>query len=107
LVFQCAKQVMSLPTIQNLAIMGLNLSGHHLTLAVILILKHATLLCLSNLSPESALTQAELAYQEANIDLRIQQYLRASSQEHSVQQFVDFIMATYIGPSQSSVKTYA
>jgi len=67
---------------------------------------HATPLR-SNLLSKSALTHAELAYQEANIDLRIQQYLRASSQEHTVQQFVGFIMATEIGPSQSSVEPYA
>ena len=65
--------------------------------AVILILRHATFLRLSNLSSESALTRGELAYREANIDLRIQQYLRASSQERSIEQFVGFIMATEIG----------
>jgi hypothetical protein len=64
--------------------------------AVILILKHATSLGL-NISPESALTNAELAYQEANIDLKIQQFLAASSQEHSVQLFAGFIMVTDIG----------
>jgi hypothetical protein len=65
--------------------------------AVILILKHATFLRLSNLSPESALTHAELDYQKANIDLKIQQHLMASSQEHSVKQFASFIMATDLG----------
>jgi hypothetical protein len=65
--------------------------------AVILILKHATSLCLLINSSESALTQAELAYQEANIDLKIQQFLAASSQEHSVQLFAGFIMVTDIG----------
>jgi hypothetical protein len=64
--------------------------------AVILILKHATSLGL-NISPESALTNAELAYQEANIDWKIQEHLTASSQEHSVKQFAAFIMATDIG----------
>ncbi|KAH9017264.1 hypothetical protein EDB84DRAFT_1522295, partial [Lactarius hengduanensis] len=68
--------------------------GRHLILAVILILKHATFLHLSNLSPESALTHAELDYQAANIDAKIQQYLMSSSQEHSVKQFTAFIMAT-------------
>lgn len=65
--------------------------------AIILIFKHATLLRLSNFSSESALTQAELDYQKANIDLTIQQqlqHLKASSQEHSVELFVHFIMAT-------------
>ncbi|KAH9010873.1 hypothetical protein EDB85DRAFT_2160535 [Lactarius pseudohatsudake] len=75
---------------------------HHLILAVILILKHATLLRHSNLSPKSALIRAELDYREANIDLVIQQYL-ASSQEHIVELFEEFIMDTDIVPSQSSV----
>ncbi|KAH9047168.1 hypothetical protein EDB84DRAFT_1575478 [Lactarius hengduanensis] len=61
--------------------------------AVILILKHATLLRLSNLSPKSALTHAELDYRAANIDVDIQQYLMASSQDHSVELFAAFIMA--------------
>jgi hypothetical protein len=72
----------------------------HLTIveAVILILKHATSLLLSNLLlPESALTHAELEYREANIDLKIQQLLEASSQEHTVKFFAGFIMATDIG----------
>jgi len=95
---------MSLPSIQNLTI-----SDHHLILAVILILKHATFLRLSNLTSKSALSHADLDYQEANIDLKIQ-LLMASSQEHSVVLFAHFIMATDIEcrhpdilvPSQSS-----
>ncbi|KAH9001720.1 hypothetical protein EDB92DRAFT_95010 [Lactarius akahatsu] len=86
---------MSLPTIQNLTSTGL--SGHHLILAVILILKHATFIRLSNVSPESALTHAELHYRHANIDSNIQQYLTTSSQEHSIELFAAFIMATDIG----------
>ncbi len=65
--------------------------------AVILILKHATFLRLSDSTSESAITRAELDYREANIDLKIRQYLTASSQEHSVEQFAGFIMATDIG----------
>jgi hypothetical protein len=68
--------------------------------AVILILKHATFLCLSNLSPKSALTRAELDYQKANVNSIIQQYCTTSPQEHSVEQlelFAAFIMATDIG----------
>jgi hypothetical protein len=65
--------------------------------AIILLLKHATYFRLSNLSPESALTQAELHYQEANVDSKIQQHLAASSQEHSVEIFAAFVMATDIG----------
>jgi hypothetical protein len=63
--------------------------------AVILILKHATFLQLSE-SYTSALTHAELDYQKANIDLNVHQVL-ASSSEHSVKKFVEFIMATDIG----------
>jgi hypothetical protein len=65
--------------------------------AVILILKHATFLRLMNMSAESALTHADLDYQEANIDLNIQQHLTVSSQEHSVDLLAGFIMATNIG----------
>jgi hypothetical protein len=73
--------------------------------AVILILKHATLLRHSNL-PESALAYAELDYQKANIDVAIQQHLMASP-EPSVEQFSVFIMGTDIGlficPSVTSI----
>ena len=65
--------------------------------AVILLLKHANYLLLSQLSSESALTRAELHYREGNVDLKIQQHLAASSQVHSVELFVGFIMATDIG----------
>jgi hypothetical protein len=64
--------------------------------AVILILKHATLLRLSNISPESALTQAGRDYQAANIDSKIQQLLAVPSPEPSVEQLASFIMATDI-----------
>ena len=65
--------------------------------AVILILKHATSLRLSNQPPDLALNQVEQAYQEENMDWNIQQYLRALHQEPSVEQFLAFIMATNIG----------
>jgi len=65
--------------------------------AVILILKHATLLRLSNSSPQSALAHAELAYREANIDLKIQQHLASSSQMDFVKPSEVFIKATDIG----------
>ena len=70
----------------------------HLTFvkAVILILKHATLLQLST-PLGSALNQSELDYQEANIHLNIQHHLMASSPEHSINKLVAFIMATDIG----------
>ena len=64
--------------------------------AVTLILKHATFLRVSNL-PKSALTYADLDYQEANIDVAIQQHLMAIGTEHSVEQFVGFIMGTDFG----------
>ena len=63
--------------------------------AVILILKHATFLRLSN-SQEAASTQAGLDYQESNIDLKIQEYLKTFSYE-DVNQFAGFIKATEIG----------
>ena len=65
--------------------------------AVVIILKHATLLRLSNLPPKLALTRAELEYQEANIDLKIHEHLMVSSQVQDIEQFADFIMATDIG----------
>ena len=65
--------------------------------AVILILKHATFLLLSGLSWQLALVHADQHYQQANIDLKIQEYLAASSQELSVEQLASFIMATDIG----------
>ena len=71
--------------------------------AVLIILKHATLLRLSNLPSESALTQAELEYQEADIDSKICEQLRVSSQVQSIELFADFIMATDIGWSLKSL----
>ena len=64
--------------------------------AVLLILKHATVLRLSN-TLKSALSQANLDYKKAKIDLTIQKHLLAYSFEDSVEQFVGFIMATEIG----------
>ena len=55
------------------------------------------LFCISELSPESALVQADTDYQAANIHQTIQQYLTAPSQEHSIEGYVGFIMATDIG----------
>ena len=73
--------------------------------AVILILKHATLLCLSSfLYPSSALTQVEKNYQEANIDVNIQEYLDASPQQHSIEPHAGFIMAAHLGLFISSGK---
>ena len=73
------------------------LSAFNSVIAVIIIFKHATFLRLSNPSAESALTYAEMDFWASKIDLKIQEYLVASSQENSVEQFADFIMATDIG----------
>ncbi|KAH9012264.1 hypothetical protein EDB84DRAFT_1583090 [Lactarius hengduanensis] len=73
--------------------------------AVVVIFKHATFLRLKGLSSESSLTQAELDYREANIDLKIQEHLTGSSQD-SVELSASFIMATHIEPSRSSVKEH-
>ncbi|KAH9053398.1 hypothetical protein EDB87DRAFT_1690261 [Lactarius vividus] len=61
--------------------------------AVILILKQATFLRLSNMSTESTLTHAEVDYRAGDIDSKIRQHLTAPSQEHSDESFADFIMA--------------
>ncbi|KAH9021800.1 hypothetical protein EDB85DRAFT_2293399 [Lactarius pseudohatsudake] len=61
--------------------------------AVILILKHATFLRLSNMSGASALAHAEVDYREGNIDSKIRQHLTAPSQEHSDESSAGFIMA--------------
>ena len=62
-----------------------------------MIFKHATFLCLSNLSPESALTHADVDYRAGDMELKIQQFLTASSQEHSIEQFACFIKSNDIG----------
>ena len=59
-------------------------------------MKHATFLRLSNLRSELALRKADLHYQQANIDMKIQEYL-TTCQVQSVTQSVGFIMATDIG----------
>lgn len=61
-------------------------------------MKHATILWVSN-ETEEALTLAEQGYQEANIDLKVQGYLKAftSKQKMSVETISDFIMATNFG----------
>ncbi|KAH9021793.1 hypothetical protein EDB85DRAFT_2293394 [Lactarius pseudohatsudake] len=91
LVFQFVDQIMSFPTFQNLP--PTRLGRYHLIIAVILILKHATFLRLSDMSAESALTHAEADYCEGNIDSKIRQHLTAPSQEQSDQSFAGFIMA--------------
>lgn len=68
--------------------------------AIILILKHATFLRLSNLNlstAETALAQAELDYQEAKMDLKVQQHLAVSSHEHTAELSAGFILASDFG----------
>jgi hypothetical protein len=64
--------------------------------AVVLILKHATFLCISK-HPKFALAQADLDYQRATIDLKVQEHLEAYSPVDSVEQSAAFIMVTEIG----------
>ena len=64
--------------------------------AVILILKHATTLRTSN-GPEKALALAGKDYKKANVDFKIQEYLKEFTSEDSVEKFADFIMTTNIG----------
>ena len=64
--------------------------------AATLILKHATLLRTSH-PPEAALNIVDLAYQRANIDESIQQFLSACALDISVEQFAGFVMGTEIG----------
>ena len=59
--------------------------------AVVLILKHATSLCHS-MSPGPALIQADLDYQTAGVEKKVQQHLMAS-QRHSAELDSTFIMA--------------
>ena len=66
---------------------------------VVLMLKHATALRLSS-TPEDALIQAELDFQEADMDWKIQEYLKAFTPEASfdtIPKAIDFIMATNLG----------
>ena len=64
--------------------------------ALLLIFKHAMFLRLSN-TTKSALNLAGLNYQKADIDLKVQDYLKVSSPDHSVEEFASFIRATDIG----------
>ena len=63
---------------------------------VLVIFKHAMFLRHSN-TGESALDLAVSAYQQADIDLKIQGFLNAYSPEHSVEEVASFIMTTEIG----------
>ena len=65
--------------------------------ATLIILKHASLLHLSNISPKLALIRAELEYQQADIDSKIDEYLMMHSQAQGIELFAGFIMTTDIG----------
>jgi hypothetical protein len=67
--------------------------------AIILICKHATILCFSGSTAELALTQAESNYQKANIASKIEEHFTSSYQEYSVEQFIGFLMNINIGSS--------
>ena len=68
-------------------------------IAIILIFKHAAILCLSGISAELAITQAESKYHQANIASKIQEHFTASYEEYSTEQFIGFLMNTNIGLS--------
>ena len=59
-------------------------------------MKHANTLRHSN-KPEKALALAGKDYKQANVDFKIQEYLKEFTSEDSVEKFADFIMATNIG----------
>lgn len=74
-----------------------------------LILKHATFLRFSDTSRHSVLTIAEQNYQQANMDLKIQQHLAEpseDSEEHSVEKLAEFILATDIVPPQDAAASH-
>jgi hypothetical protein len=64
------------------------------------------------MSPKSALADAALNYQRANINVTIQQHLTACAAKQSVEQFVGFVMSTNIGlfiflPCVTSISYYS
>ena len=67
--------------------------------AIILILKHAAVLCLSGISAKSAVTQAESSFWKANIMSQIGGHFTGSYQEYPVRQFIDLLRDTNIGSS--------
>lgn len=76
--------------------------------ALILIFKCAAILHLAGISTISALSQAELKYEKANVALKIQEHFPASYEEYSMEQFISFLMNTNIGLlSLSSTKIVA
>ena len=76
--------------------------------AIILIFKHAAILCLSGMPAKLALTQAELNYHHTKIASKIQEHFTASYEEYSTEQFIGFLMDTNIGLSSlASIKIIA
>jgi len=65
---------------------------HHLIIAIITIVKHATTLRPSGLLPRPALAQAESDYKKLNIGSKAASYFTGPLQQYSVQQIVDFIV---------------
>ena len=76
--------------------------------AIILILKHAAVLCLSGISAKLAVTQAESGFQKANTMSKIREHFTGSYQEYTIEQFIDFLRDTSIGLSSlASMKIIA
>ena len=81
--------------------MPLSLLIAHLTfeVAIILIFKHAAVLCLSGRSTKVALTQAESDFHKADTMSKIQKHFTAFYEEYTVEQIVDFLVDLNIGLS--------
>ena len=68
-------------------------------IAILLILKHAASLCISDISARVALTQAESDFHSANVISKIEEHFTASYEEYTFEQFVDFLINNDIGLS--------
>jgi hypothetical protein len=67
--------------------------------AIVLIFKQATHLSLSGTPAYAALTQAEAAFQNANMMAKIQEYFTATYEDYTIQQIVGFLLNTDYGLS--------
>ena len=67
--------------------------------AIILIPKHAASLCLSGISVQTAISQAESNFQNADVAFKIEEHFTGSYEEYTVEQFVHFIVDTNFGLS--------
>ncbi|KAF5344985.1 hypothetical protein D9756_011292 [Leucocoprinus leucothites] len=72
-------------------------TGYHLMTAIIIVLMYATTLRPSGHSVQDALSQANSVCQEMNIGSKITQHFTTPPQDHSVQDYVDFIMGVMVG----------